>query len=215
MLADHWPLMALELVTPRLRLRPPNDDELAAIAEVAAAGVHRPGEQPFLTPWTQLPPRQRALHVIQEHWASRGSWTVEAWSLELGVFHEGRPIGMVSLRAREFTVLREVKTSSWLGLEVHGQGFGTEARHALLHLAFEELGAVSALTEVFQDNAASQGVSRHLGYRRDGVSRDVLNGKVVVSDRLRLDREDWKASKRPPVRVNNCTPCLPFFFDAN
>jgi len=215
MLADHWPLMALELVTPRLRLRPPNDEELAAIAEVAVTGVHRPGEQPFLTPWTHLPPREMALHVIQDHWASRGGWTVESWALELGVFREGRPIGMVSLRAREFTVLREVRTGSWLGLDFHGRGFGTEARHALLHLAFEELGAVSALTEVFQDNAASQGVSRKLGYRHDGVSRDVLNGEAVVSDRLRLDREDWKRSERPPVEVHNSARCLPFFFGAD
>ncbi|WP_407569309.1 GNAT family N-acetyltransferase [Deinococcus altitudinis] len=211
MLADHWPLMALELVTPRLRLRPPNDDELAAIAEVAAAGVHGPGEQPFLTPWTHLPPGRQALHVIQGHWASRGGWSVASWSLQLGVFHEGRPMGMVCLRAQEFPVLREVRTWSWLGLDFHGRGFGTEARHALLHLAFGELGAVSALTEVFQDNAASQGVSRKLGYRHDGVSRDVLNGEVVVSDRLRLDREDWQNLKRPPVVVRGSASCLPFF----
>ena len=31
-------------------------------------------------------------------------------------------------------------------------------------LAFDHLGAQAALTEVFQDNHASQGVSRKLGY---------------------------------------------------
>lgn len=187
------------------------DEELAAIADVAAQGLHRPDERPFLTPWTTLPSQQRALYIIQQHWAQRGGWSPEAWTLELGVFHAARPIGMVALRGRDFPVLREVKTSSWLGLEFHGQGFGTEARTALLHLAFEELGAVAALTEVFQNNAASQGVSRKLGYRHDGISRDVLEGRAAVSDRLRLTREDWNRTAHLPITVTGMEPCRRFF----
>ncbi|MFK7603225.1 GNAT family N-acetyltransferase [Deinococcus sp. SM5_A1] len=190
MLTDHWPLAALRIQTPRLQLRPPDDGELAALADVAAQGIHPPDQRPFLTPWTHLPPPERALYVIQQHWLTRGQWRPEAWSLGLGVFHGGEPVGMVSLRGRDFSILREVRTSSWLGLDFHGQGFGTEARAALLHLAFAELGAVAALSEVFQDNAASQGVSRKLGYRQSGISRDVLDGQPVVSDCLRLTRED-------------------------
>ncbi|WP_104434612.1 GNAT family N-acetyltransferase [Kineococcus xinjiangensis] len=211
MLEDHWPLGRLRLGTPRLELRQPDDEELAALAEVAAAGVHHPGERPYLTPWTDLPPRQRALHVLQRHWSRRGSWSVDAWTLELGVFHEQRPLGMVALRARDFPVLREVRTESWLGLDHHRRGLGTEARTALLHLAFEELGAVSAVSEAFQDNAGSQGVSRKLGYRHDGTTRDVLDGRAVVSDRLRLDRADWQRTPHAPVTVTGLTACLPFF----
>ena len=215
MLSDYWPLGALILRTPRLELRQPTDDELAVIAEVAASGIHHPGEQPFLTPWTHLPPGQRALHVIQGHWASRGGWTVESWSLGLGVFYGEQPIGMVNLRAQDFTVLREVKTASWLGLEFHAQGFGTEARSALLHLAFENLAAESAITEVFQGNAASQGVSRKLGYKHDGISRDVLDGKAIISDRLRLNYDDWWRSSHIPVVVENISPCLHFFLGSS
>jgi RimJ/RimL family protein N-acetyltransferase len=118
------------------------------------------------------------------------------------------PIGIVALRATDFSILREVKTWSWLGLEHHGQGFGTEARNALLHLAFAGLDAEAALTEVFQDNAGSQGVSRKLGYRPDGISRDVLHGKPVVSDRLRLTREDWQET---PVEVEGLEDCRSWF----
>lgn len=202
----------MRLETPRLELRPPNDGELAALADVAAGGIHLPGERPFLTPWTHLPPQARALYVMQQHWLTRGQWRSEAWSLGLGVFHESQPIGMVSLRGRDFPVLREVRSSSWLGLTFHGQGFGTEARAALLHLAFAELGAVAALSEVFQDNAVSQGVSRKLGYRPDGISRDVLDGQLVVSDRLRLTREDWQRHRRTPVTVTGLEACRRFFF---
>jgi RimJ/RimL family protein N-acetyltransferase len=186
----------LRLATEDVELRCPSDDELADLADLAAGGVHRPHEQPYLTPWTDLPPRQRALHVVQQHWSRRGEWTVDAWALELGVFHDGRPVGMVVLKGRDFPVLREVRTESWLGLDYQRRGFGTRARAALLHLAFTGVGACSAVSEVFQDNAGSQGVSRKLGYRHDGISRDVLQGRAVTSDRLRLDRKDWSSTPR-------------------
>lgn len=211
MLADFWPLLRLRLATPRLELRLPTEEELAALAEVAAGAVHRPGERPYLTPWAEGSPRQRAVHVLQQHWSRRGNWTVDAWTLELGLFYEARPVGMVALRGRHFPVLREVKTESWIGLSHHRRGLGTEARIALLHLAFEELGAVSALSEVFPDNAGSQGVSRKLGYRHDGISRDVREKQVVVSDRLRLDRDDWQRAQHPQVTVTGIGPCLPLF----
>lgn len=116
---------------------------------------------------------------------------------------------MVALRARDFPVLREVATESWLGLPFQGQGFGTEARRALLQLAFDGLDALSAVSEVFQDNAASQAVSRRLGYRPDGISRDVLDGQAVTSDRLRLDREHWRPTA--DVTVSGLAACLPLF----
>ncbi|ALE07739.1 GCN5 family acetyltransferase [Arthrobacter sp. ERGS1:01] len=211
MLNVYWPLAQLKLATKRLELRVPNDAELSELAQVAANGVHEPCEQPFLTPWTDLPPGERALHVMQQHWSRRGAWSVEDWALELGVFRGGQAVGMVTLKARNFSVLREVKTESWLGLEFHRQGIGTEARTVLLSLAFEELGAVTALTEVFQDNVGSQGVSRGLGYRPDGISRDVLAGRVVVSDRLRLDVSDWATPDPTDLTVTGLAKALPFF----
>ena len=55
------------------------------------------------------------------------------------------------------------------------------------------------------------GVSRKLGYRRDGTSRDVLGDRVVVSDRLRLDRDDWARAPRAPVVVSGLSPCPELF----
>jgi RimJ/RimL family protein N-acetyltransferase len=146
--------------------------------------------------------------VLQGYWDALASWTPQSWALQLGVFRDGVPLGIVALRGTDFSILREVKTWSWLGLEHHGQGFGTEARQALLHLAFAGLDAEAALTEVFQDNAGSQGVSRKLGYRPDGISRDVLHGKAVVSDRLRLTRENWQSA---PVEVTGLEECRSWF----
>lgn len=211
MIADHWPLVDLRLQTPRLVLRVPSDEELAALGDVAANGVHGPAERPFLTPWTDQPPAQRALHVIQQHWSRRGAWSPTSWVLELAMFRDGQAIGLVGLRARDFAVLREVTTESWLGVAHQRQGFGTEARAALLHLAFEGLSAVSAVSEVFQDNTASQAVSRRAGYQPDGISRDVLDGRAVTSDRLRLNRGDWQPPANCPVAVLDLEPCLHLF----
>jgi RimJ/RimL family protein N-acetyltransferase len=210
-LSDHWPLRQLRLNTERLVLRAPSEEDIADLADVAAGDVHEVDERPFLTPWTDLPPAERARYVIQQYWSRLGAWTPDAWALELGVFQNDRPLGIVALKAREFAILREVRTASWLGLAHHGQGLGTEARAALLHLAFAELGAEAALSEVFQDNASSQGVSRKLGYRPDGISRDALHGQPVVSDRLRLTREDWRQSNRAQVGVSGLDGCHAMF----
>ena len=211
MLNDHWPFVGLQLNTDRLELRLPTDEELTEVAVLAAAGVHHRDERPYLTPWTDLPPSERTVHVMKQHWSRRGDWSTDAWILELAVFHEQRPIGMVALRGREFPVLREVKTESWLGVEHHGKGLGTEARSALLHLAFVGLEADASLSEVFQDNPASQDVSRKLGYEHDGISREVLDGRAVTSDRLRLTRHVWESGPRLKVTVSGLSPCLPFF----
>jgi RimJ/RimL family protein N-acetyltransferase len=210
-LIDHWPLLGLRVRTARLELRLPTEEELAELAEVAARGVHEPGQRPFLTPWTDLPPEERAREVVQRQWRRRGAFTPQAWTLEFGIFEQGRPVGMQELGARDFATLREVRSSSWLGLKDQGRGIGSEMRSAVLHLAFAGLDAAEATTVSFTDNAAALGVSRRLGYRPDGVTRDVLHGGVVVSQRLRLTREQWELTDRPEITIIGLEPCLPQF----
>lgn len=212
MLQDIWPLVGLTVRTsPAVELRLPSEDELAQLAALAGNGVHRPGERPFLTPWTEGDAGDRARSVLQGHWAQRGSWTAQSWRLGLAVFLEGRPVGVATLRANDFRVVREVTTSSWLGVEHHGRGTGTAARTGLLGLAFDHLGAEAALTEVFQDNHASQRVSRRLGYQPDGISVDARGDQALVSDRLRLTRAGWQAQPRPQVQVSGIDGCRSMF----
>ncbi|MGW0436388.1 GNAT family N-acetyltransferase [Micromonospora sp. NPDC003197] len=213
MLAKLWPLYGLTIVTPHLQLRLPREEELAELADLAGQGVHRRGERPFLTPWTDGTHSDRARFVLQGHWSQLASWDVSAWRLGMGVFRAGQPIGVVTLRTRDFPVVREVTTSAWLGLAHQGNGYGTEARIGLLTLAFDHLGATAALTEVFQDNHSSQGVSRKLGYEPDGISVDARDGAAVVSDRLRLTREKWcqHQHQRPAVTVEGLDTCRASF----
>ncbi|GAA1900821.1 hypothetical protein GCM10009814_32740 [Lapillicoccus jejuensis] len=46
---------------------------------------------------------------------------------------------------------------------------------------------------MFAVNVASQGVSRRLGYRPDGISRDRRGDQVVVSHRLQLTEDRWES----------------------
>lgn len=109
--------------------------------------------------------------------------------------------------------IREVTASSWLGLPHQANSYGTEARLGVLELAFGHLGAEAALTQVLQDNHASQRVSRKLGYEGDGISRDARGDEAVVSDRLRLPRDRWMRLVRPPIRVDGVAGCRRMFAD--
>ncbi|MGW1175649.1 GNAT family N-acetyltransferase [Kitasatospora sp. NPDC002543] len=211
MLTDHWPLLGLRLHTPRLELRLPADGDLAALADLAARGVHEPDRMPFIVPWTDLPPADRARSVVQHHWLRLGTWTPDDWALNLAVLHEGRVVGLQTLSARHFAVLRQVTTGSWLGTAHQNQGIGTEMRAAVLHLAFAGLDAAEARSGAFEDNPSSYAVSRKHGYEPDGTTRHAVRGRPVTERRLRLTRHRWQDHRTAPVTVDGLTPCLPLF----
>jgi hypothetical protein len=56
MAPSHWPLADLRLQTPDLELRWPSLDDLHALADLAAAGIHDPEVQPFMVAWTDTSP---------------------------------------------------------------------------------------------------------------------------------------------------------------
>ncbi|SPT60410.1 MULTISPECIES: GNAT family N-acetyltransferase [Actinomadura] len=211
MLVDHFPLVGLRLRTPRLELRLPSPEELGALADVAAEGVHPPETMPFAVPWTDRPPAEVARGVVQHHWQMLAEWTPESWELDLTVFHAGEVAGQQTLRGRDLAVLRQVETGSWLGRRHQGQGIGTEMRAAVLHLAFSGLGADEALSSAFDTSHASQAVSRKLGYQANGIDRRVVRGEPRIDHRMRLTREDWERHRTVPVTVEGLAPCLPMF----
>jgi RimJ/RimL family protein N-acetyltransferase len=211
MLIDHWPLLGLRLITPRLELRLPSGEELSDLADLAAEGMHDPGSRPFLVSWPGLPPKERARALVQRHWRHLGDWSASDWSLDLAVFADGQVVGQQQISARDYPVLREVSTFSWLGLRHHGKGIGSQMRIAALHLAFTGLGATDAVSGAFDDNAASLRVSEKLGYQPDGIERLPAHGRVTTTRRLRLTRERWEAGGREPVTIAGLAPCLPLF----
>lgn len=209
MLTDVWPLFGLVLRTPRLELRLPSLERLAELGELAAEGVHDPAQMPFFVAWTDQPPAHRARAVMQYQWSQWGRLTPASWALELVVIAGGTAVGLQGITGRDFALTREVDSGSWLGRRHQGQGYGTEMRAAVLHLAFAGLGAELARSGAFTDNAASLGVSRKLGYVPDGTARHVVRDRPVTEQRLLLDRERWAAHRSVPVEIEGLAPCLP------
>ena len=208
---NYWPLADLRLRTPTLELRWPTPGDLDALAALAADGVHEPGQQPFMVPWTEAPPAERAKSTLQFHWRQWAIWQPSAWSLGMVVLRDGVVVGTQGMEAQDFAVRREVGTGSWVGLRYHGQGIGTQMRAAILHLAFEGLGAAQATSGAFADNAASLAVSRKLGYADDGIDRHVVSDRVVVTRRFRMNREQWQAHRRIPVQIVGLEACAAEF----
>ncbi|MEO3782713.1 GNAT family protein [Actinocorallia sp. B10E7] len=207
----HWPLFGLRLRTPRLELRLPGPKELDELADTALDGVHPPDEMPFATPWTHAPREELGGRLLQWQWKMLAEWTPGNWHLPLAVVHEGRAIGVQELHGRDFAVVREVSSGSWMGLRYQGRGLGTEMRAAVLELAFTGLDARFATTGAHLDNAASLGVTRKLGYRPNGVTRSALLGRPVEELRFVLDREDWLRHRKTDVVIEGLEPCLRFF----
>jgi RimJ/RimL family protein N-acetyltransferase len=209
--SPYWPLSGLRVRTPDLELRWPLQADLDALAGLAAEGVHDAGVQPFTVPWTDAPPGGRARSVLQYHWSQWASWQPPDWTLDLVAERAGAIVGTQGLTGQDFAVRREVSTGSWVGRRFQGQGIGTQMRAAVLHLAFEGLGAQSATSGAYQDNRASLAVSGKLGYADDGIERHTVRGQLAVLRRLRLDRPAWQAHRRVPVQIEGLAPCLPDF----
>jgi RimJ/RimL family protein N-acetyltransferase len=115
------------------------------------------------------------------------------------------------LVAKNFARLRTVETGSWLGRQYQGQGLGKEMRAAILHLAFDGLGAIEAMSGAFHDNEASLATSRSLGYIENG---DRLMLRRERPDRmidLKLDRASWASRRRDDIEIEGLETCLEMF----
>jgi RimJ/RimL family protein N-acetyltransferase len=196
--------------TPRVELRGATDDLLTALLPVVSAGVYDPDAPlPFDDPmsfYDESPEREwRWLRAI---WAGRSRVDLDAgWRLYFVVIHDGRPIGMQDLMATAFRALQTVTTFSWLGRGNQGLGLGREARAAILHLAFDGLGAARAESEAFHDNHASNRVSQVLGYEPNGVNWATRRGEPARLARWLLTRERWEATRRDDITISGLAPC--------
>jgi RimJ/RimL family protein N-acetyltransferase len=212
----HWPLFDLRIHTANLELRPPSDDDAEALAELAAGGIHDPATMPFGVPWTDAPPGDLQRSALQHYWKIRAEWTKDSWALDFAVVcRRGRReeiVGAQGVFAKSFPVLRTVSTGSWLGKAFQGKGMGTEMRAAVLHFAFTGLGALRAESGAFDDNAASRGVSRALGYVENGEHAHLRRDQPARMIDLLLTHERWKEHCWPePIEVVGLAPCLPMF----
>ncbi|WP_163543029.1 GNAT family N-acetyltransferase [Occultella kanbiaonis] len=189
--AALWPFTRLAARSGDLELRYLDDDLLAAVAAVAARGVHAEDFMPFDFPWTRGTPVEVARSVLAYEWGKRAAMSPDAWTIELAVLVDGVPAGIQAIDATNFAVTRTVETGSWLGRAFQGRGIGTRMRALMLHLAFAGLGAEVATTSAWADNGPSNGVTRRLGYSPNGVRLESREGKQTEKLHYRLTRAAW------------------------
>jgi RimJ/RimL family protein N-acetyltransferase len=205
----QWPLFDLRVRTPRLEIRLPTDPDLYRLNELVDLGVHEQSAMPFTIPWTDTPTPRRHRESLRFWWSARADWSPESWNFTGAVFVDGTPVGVQDLMAKNFARLRTVETASWLGRQHQGHGLGKEMRAAILHLAFEGLGAIRAISGAFHDNGASLATSKSLGYTGNG---DRLMLRRERPDRildLKLDRVTW--TRRDDIEIEGLEACLEMF----
>jgi RimJ/RimL family protein N-acetyltransferase len=205
-----WPLFDLRIRTPHLELRLPSDEDLLALLAEVKAGIVEADQTVFLVPWHTLPSPALERQFLQHWWHNRGSWDPANWSLGLAIVADGRLIGMQDIIGRDFGIRRVVQSGSWLGRSHQGEGLGTEARAAILALAFEGLGAVAAESGYLQGNAASARVSEKLGYVPINDEILAIEGRRMTEIRVRCTRETWRR-ELVPVTIEGLEPCLKLF----
>ena len=209
-----WPLFDVRIISRKLVLRLPTDEDISDLIEVARRGIHDPEMMPFASPWTDQPSPKLEKSFYQWHWGGRAGWETDDWRFGLAVFLNDQPIGAQDVSAKSFAKLKTVSSGSWLGKEFQGRGLGKQMRAAMLHFAFEGLGAEAAESEAWETNAASIGVSTSLGYERNGFTRrpDPRGGPGYRTGlRFRITRERWEQTPRPEVRIEGLGGCLDMF----
>ncbi len=200
-LVKIWPITGLRIQAGDLEMRWPDDELLLEVARVAVRGVHEPDAMPFAFPWTRGTPLEVARNVLTYNWSARRRIDPHDLLLEFAVLVDGEVVGTQGGTGKDWGVLRELETGSWLGLEFHGLGIGTRMRVLMLHLLFEGLGAAEITSSAMQDNPASNAVSRKAGYEPDGVLRVVSDGRAVRLNRWRITRERWESLREEHARI--------------
>lgn len=186
-----FPPFGLRVEAGPVVLRPITDEVLPQLIDVALRGVHAPDQSPFYRPWTDAPADELPTNFVRFHWQVRSGWTRERWSLELAVEYEGTIVGTQGVMTEDFLATRSGETGSWLGLEHHGKGIGTKMRQAICALCFDHLGFEELVSGAFDDNAASNTVSRKVGYQPNGVVRLARKGTWATNNKYVLTPETF------------------------
>jgi RimJ/RimL family protein N-acetyltransferase len=210
--ASAWPLFDLVVRTPELELRYATDDLLLALTIPHRDVLGDSGDEPFdgESSFYESPPKSERKFLTGE-WGARAKTSPTWWHLSFAVIRHGEPVGMQDITGVEFPTVRTVNSFSWLARSARGIGLGKEMRTAILHLAFEGLGALRAESDAFDDNAASGGVSRALGYEPNGSLLASRPSGAAPMSRFLMTREAWRSSamcQRADIEIHGLAPCL-------
>lgn len=195
--AKALPLLGLRITAGPVELRGVTDDLLGPMAQLAIDGIHDPDYMPFYTPWSLASAEEMPRSMAQYHWGSRSRFAVDNWSADLAVSYEGELVGSQGISTHDYLVTRTGETGSWLSRRFQGRGIGTAMRQVLCAFVFDYLDAESITSGAYEDNLASLGVSRKVGYTENGTARHSRMGKPATLIRLLLKPENLVRYEHP------------------
>jgi ribosomal-protein-alanine N-acetyltransferase len=179
------------LQTPRLRLRPFADTDADALYALHSnAYVLRFWDAP---PWNDPGRAQRFIAACRQL-AEEGTGA----RLAIDRLSDGAFLGWCGLVGWN-PDYRSASMGYCLGDAAWGQGFMTEAAHAVLAWAYDALDLNRVQAETDTRNVASARVLEKLGFVREGTLREdcVVNGDVSDSWVYGLLRREWRPSTEP------------------
>ncbi|MGO4957701.1 GNAT family N-acetyltransferase [Luteococcus sp. Sow4_B9] len=210
-LEEIFPPFGLRITCGPLELRCVRESDAPIATDLAARGIYEPAELPFLRRWAEAAEHELALNTAQFYWRTFADFRPDDWHLIFLASHEGTPVGVQDVSAKDFIHVRSIITGSWLSREHQGKGIGTLMRQAVCALGFDELGAEEMISGYMVGNAASAAVSRKVGYEPNGQIRGLHpdGDRVRVEQRVRLlphnfIRAPW------PVEVEGAGPFREF-----
>lgn len=168
------------LVTERLVLRPPHQDDIPELAELA--DNRRLAEMLARMPHPYGEREARAFVESARERAMVGC-TYAVTLAESGAF-----IGCAGLHG----AAQGLELGYWIGEPWWGHGYATEAAHALVDLAFRATAIARLHASCRVVNAASRRVIHKCGfqYAGQGMLESLAAGRVPV-ERYALDRRTW------------------------
>ena len=204
-----YPLLGVRVSTPTLELHSATDELLDDLSELVRSGKTHAEPAPYDDPMSfyEKDPDVRVAKWLRGVWRGRGHVEPDGWRLYFVVMVDDRPVGEQTVSGVDFATLGTVTTFSWLSADLRGRGLGREMRAAILHLAFDGLGAKEAASDAFVDNQGSNAVSRALGYEPNGTEWATRQGQPALLNRWRLTRDLWEQHRRDDIELHGVEAC--------
>jgi RimJ/RimL family protein N-acetyltransferase len=168
------------LVTERLVLRPPHDDDVEELAVLANNRrlAEMLGRMPF-------PYGEREARAFL---AGTRSGSIAGCTYAVTLGGNGAFVGCAGLHPRA----QGLELGYWIGEPYWGRGYATEAAHALVDLAFRATIIERLYVSCRVINSASQRVIHKCGFQYvgQGMLESIAAGRVPT-ERYALDRKTW------------------------
>ena len=121
----------------------------------------------------------------EDRWSTSSGWTFT-------IVHDDEYVGTVGLDRFE-PMLERAEMGYWLRSDLTGQGLMTEAGKAVVDFAFDEVGLHRIELHASPNNVPSIKVAETLGFKREGLARDMARNAegfydCLIYGLLRSDR---------------------------